>query len=118
VPPSASKYSTLTLADPVDGNCDDDLLQEIRAELSRYPTILDLPVQAQVFNVANHPNYYVQNGTGVSSIQYSPFGTTCGDGVSSNQQCYLVPKSTFGNLQVINYQNGPRIMQFSLKWTI
>jgi hypothetical protein len=76
-----------------------------------------ITLQAQVFNVMNHANYYVQNGTGVSSIQYSPFGTTCGDGVSSDQQCYLVPKSTFGNLQVINYQNGPRIMQFALKWT-
>ncbi|MBZ5658344.1 MAG: TonB-dependent receptor, partial [Acidobacteriia bacterium] len=76
-----------------------------------------ITVQAQVFNVANHANYYVQNGTGVSAIQYSPFGATCGDGVSLNQQCYLVPKSGFGTLQVINYQNGPRIMQFALKWT-
>jgi hypothetical protein len=76
-----------------------------------------ITVQAQVFNVANHANYYVQNGTGVSSIQYNPFGTTCGDGVTSNQQCYLVPAPTFGKLQVINYLNGPRIMQFALKWT-
>jgi hypothetical protein len=74
-------------------------------------------LQAQVFNVMNHANYYVQNGTGVSPTQYSPFGTTCGDGTSQNQQCYLVPSDGFGKLQVINYQNGPRIMQFSLKWS-
>jgi hypothetical protein len=72
--------------------------------------------QAQVFNVANHANYYVQNGTGVNPIQYSPFGSTCGDGVSTNQTCYLAPSPGFGTLQVINYLNGPRIWQFSLKW--
>ena len=76
-----------------------------------------ITLQAQVFNVANHANYYVQNGTGVNPIQYSPFGSTCGDGASANQTCYLVPNPGFGTLQVINYQNGPRIMQFSLKWT-
>ena len=65
----------------------------------------------------NHANYYVQNGTGVSYIQYSPFGQNCGDGRSTNQQCYLVPTPGFGTLQNIDYQNGPRIMQFSLKWT-
>lgn len=42
VSPSTSKYTTLTLADPLDGNCNDVLFQEIRAELSHYPTILDL----------------------------------------------------------------------------
>lgn len=76
-----------------------------------------IALQAQVFNVMNHANYYVQNGTGVNYIQYSPFGQTCGDGASPNQQCYLVPTQGFGQLQNINYQNGPRIMQFSLKWT-
>jgi hypothetical protein len=74
-------------------------------------------LQAQVFNVANHANYYVQNGTGVAATQYTPFGSSCGDGASANQQCYLVPNDNFGTLQIINYQNGPRIMQFSLKWT-
>lgn len=74
-------------------------------------------LRAQVFNVMNHANYYVQNGTGVSYIQYSPFGQTCGDGLSASQQCYLVPTQGFGTLENINYQNGPRIMQFSLKWT-
>jgi hypothetical protein len=76
-----------------------------------------LTVQAQVFNIANHANYYVQNGTGVIPIQYSPTGPTCGDGATPNQQCYLVPSSNFGTLQTINALNGPRVMQFSLKWT-
>ena len=74
-------------------------------------------LQAQVFNVMNHANYYVQNGTGAVPTQYSPFGTNCGDGSTQNQQCYLVPTSGFGQLQVINALNGPRVMQFALKWT-
>jgi len=79
-----------------------------------------IALQAQVFNVMNHANYYVQNGTGVNYIQYEPSGPTCGDGVSLNQVCYLTPNNGpggFGTLENINYQNGPRIMQFSLKWT-
>jgi hypothetical protein len=84
-----------------------------------------IALQGQVFNVTNHANYYVQNGTGVNSVQYvaAPFGnnpdgsTTCGDGVTLNQTCYLVPNPTFGKLQVINALNGPRVMQFALKWT-
>jgi hypothetical protein len=84
-----------------------------------------IALQAQVFNVMNHANYYVQNGTGVNSVQYvaAPFGnnpdgsTTCGDGVTLNQICYLVPNPGFGKLQVINALNGPRVMQFAVKWT-
>jgi hypothetical protein len=56
----------------------------------------------------NHANYYVQNGTGVAFIQYSPFGSTCGDGASANQQCYLIPSQGFGMLETINALNGPR----------
>ena len=74
-------------------------------------------LQAQVFNVMNHANYYVQNGSGVNYIQYSPFGGSCGDGATLNQQCYLAPTPGFGQLQIINALNGPRIMQFALKWT-
>ncbi len=79
-----------------------------------------IALQAQVFNVMNHANYYVQNGTGVNYIQYEPSGPTCGDRVSLKQVCYLTPNTGpggFGTLENINYQNGPRIMQFSLKWT-
>jgi hypothetical protein len=81
-------------------------------------------LQVQVFNVLNHANYYVQNGTGVNSVQYTAAGfgnnpdgsTTCGDGTTPNQTCYLVPNPNFGKLQVINALNGPRVMQFALKW--
>ena len=73
--------------------------------------------QAQVFNVMNHANYYVQNGNGVNYIQYEPSGSNCGDGVTPNQTCYLTPAPGFGQLQVINALNGPRVMQFALKWT-
>jgi hypothetical protein len=79
-----------------------------------------ITLQAQAFNVLNHANYYVQNGTGVNPIQYRPFGPTCGDGQTLNQTCYLVPNTGpggFGTLQVINALNGPRVFQFALKWT-
>ena len=49
-------------------------------------------LQAQVFNVLNHANYYVQNGTGVNPFQYTPFGPNCGDGHTAIQPCYLLPK--------------------------
>jgi hypothetical protein len=94
--------------------------QQIDLSLSRRFHLTErhaLTLQAQVFNIANHANYYVQNGTGVDALQYRPFGEHCGDGQSANQQCYLVPTSTFGALNVINYLNGPRIMQFALKWS-
>ena len=83
-----------------------------------------ITLQAQVFNLANHANYYVQNGTGVVANQYAvaPFGnnpdgsTNCGDGSHTTQTCYLLPRWNFGELQVINYLNGPRVMQFALKY--
>jgi hypothetical protein len=73
--------------------------------------------EVQAFNLLNHPNYYVQNGTGVSQIQYEPFGSTCGDGRSPDQHCYLVPRQGFGSLLVINALNGPRVLQFAMKWS-
>jgi hypothetical protein len=79
-----------------------------------------LTIRAQAFNVMNHANFYVQNGTGVNPIQYSPFGATCGDGHTLHQTCYLVPNSGnegFGTLQVINALNGPRVFQFAAKWS-
>jgi hypothetical protein len=35
------KFTTLTLADPVDGNCDDRVLAEIREDMRQHETILD-----------------------------------------------------------------------------
>jgi len=75
-----------------------------------------LTFEAQAFNLLNHANYYVQNGTGVNQIQYEPFGSTCGDGQSPKQQCYLTPSQGFGSLLVINALNGPRVLQFAMKW--
>ena len=75
-----------------------------------------ITLQAQVFNVFNHPNWYVQNGNGVNAFQYLPAGNTCGDGISQNQTCYLVPQATFGTLQTINNLYGPRVFQFAFQW--
>jgi hypothetical protein len=78
-----------------------------------------ITLRAQVFNLLNHANYYVQNGTGVNAVQYNPFGSTCGDGKTLNQTCYLAPNigtGGFGTLQVINALNGPRVFQFAFQW--
>jgi hypothetical protein len=79
-----------------------------------------LQIQAQVFNLFNHANYYVQNGDGINQLQYNPIGTNCGDGASLNQTCYLVPNSgagNFGALQEISPNGLPRVFQFSARFT-
>jgi len=80
----------------------------------------ELEFQAQAFNLFNHANYYVQNGNGINQLQYNPIGTNCGDGVSLNQTCYLVPNSgpgNFGTLQEISPNGLPRALQFSARFT-
>ncbi len=80
----------------------------------------ELQFQVQAFNLFNHANYYVQNGNGVNQLQYNPIGTTCGDGMSTTQQCYLVPNSgpgNFGSLQEISPDGLPRALQFSARFT-
>jgi hypothetical protein len=80
----------------------------------------ELEFQAQAFNLFNHPNYYVQNGDGVNQLQYNPIGGSCGDGMSPNQTCYLVPNTgagNFGALQEISPNGLPRVLQFALKFT-
>jgi hypothetical protein len=87
-----------------------------RFSLAEHQTIT---LQVQAFNLLNHANFYVQNGNGVNAIQYAAMGATCGDGQSQNQTCYLVPNSgpgAFQTLQIINALNGPRVLQFSLKY--
>jgi Carboxypeptidase regulatory-like domain/TonB dependent receptor len=79
-----------------------------------------LQFQVEVFNLFNHANYYVQNGDGVNQLQYNPIGTTCGDGATLNQTCYLVPNSgpgNFGTLQEISPNGLPRALQFSLRYS-
>jgi hypothetical protein len=80
----------------------------------------ELQLQAQVFNLFNHANYYVQNGDGINQLQYNPIGPNCGDGASLNQTCYLVPNSgpgNFGTLQEISPNGLPRMLQFSARFT-
>jgi len=78
--------------------------------------------QVQAFNLLNHANFYVQNGNGVNQIQYTPFGQSCGnpDNPQTTQTCYLVPNNGpngFGALQRINALNGPRVLQFAVKYS-
>jgi Carboxypeptidase regulatory-like domain/TonB dependent receptor len=98
-------------------------LERIDAGLGRRFEIREgkqLEFQAQAFNLFNHPNYYVQNGNGVNQLQYNPVGSTCGDGMTLNQTCYLVPNSgpgNFGALQEISPNGLPRVLQFSVRFT-
>jgi hypothetical protein len=98
-------------------------LERIDVALARSFSIREgkeLQLQAQVFNLFNHANYFVQNGDGINQLQYNPIGTNCGDGVSLNQTCYLVPNSgagNFGALQEISPNGLPRVFQFSARFT-
>jgi len=80
----------------------------------------ELQFQAQAFNLFNHANYYVQNGDGINQLQYNPVGPNCGDGLSPNQTCYLVPNSgpnNFGALGEISPNCLLRVLQFSARFT-
>lgn len=80
----------------------------------------ELQLQSQAFNIANHANYFVQNGGGIVQNQYNPIGANCGDGQTLNQTCYLVPNSgpgNFGTLQEISPNGLPRVMQFSARFS-
>jgi hypothetical protein len=88
--------------------------------VSRTQTII---LTAQVFNLLNHPNFFVQAGSGINnSARYAVTGSTCGDGATrTNQQCILVPDTTtgapaFGIPGEINELNGPRTFQFALRY--
>jgi len=97
-------------------------IQEIDLGLARTLHITErqsIQIQAQVFNLFNHPNFYVQNGSGIVQTQYTPVGTTCGDSASVNQQCFLVPNTGAGGfktLESIGQLNGPRTFQFSFRY--
>ena len=75
-----------------------------------------IELQAQVFNLFNHPNYFVQAGSGIVTNAFTPVGPTCGDGASHNQTCFLVPNTGFQTLQSINQLNGPRTFQFAFRY--
>jgi hypothetical protein len=75
-----------------------------------------LSLRATAFNTLNSPNYYVMYGSGINGQQYRPIGPTCGDRVTQNQTCYLVPNNRvggFGTLNVVQQNTGPRIFQFA-----
>jgi len=86
------------------------------ARLVRLSEKHSLTVKAQSFNLFNRANFFVQNGSGVNAFQYNPIGTNCGDGMTLNQTCYLVPNPTFGTLQSVSQSNGPRIFQFAIQY--
>ena len=73
----------------------------------------NITIKVQAFNLLNHPNYYVQSGSGINATQYNPIGTNCGDGATLNQTCYLVPNPLFKTLQSVSELNGPRVFQFA-----
>jgi hypothetical protein len=85
-----------------------DLGIERRFHLTEKHTIA---FKVQVFNLLNHPNYFVQNGGGVNATQYTSVGQTCGDGTTLNQQCFLIPNAGFRSLQSVSELNAPRILQ-------
>jgi hypothetical protein len=75
-----------------------------------------IQLQAQVFNLFNHANYFVQAGAGIVQTHYNPVGPTCGDGKTLNQICFLVPAPGFQTLESINQLNGPRTFQFAFRY--
>jgi hypothetical protein len=80
----------------------------------------ELRLQVEAFNLFNHANFYVQNGDGINQLQYNPIGTTCGDGQTLNQTCYLVPNTgpgNFGSYQEVSPYGLPRALQFSARFT-
>jgi hypothetical protein len=98
------------------------LINEVDLGLSRTFHIREtqtITLMAEAFNLLNTSNFYVQNGTGINQYQYNPLGSNCGDGLTLNQTCYLVPNNGpggFGTLNSISQLNGPRVLQFSLTY--
>jgi hypothetical protein len=75
-------------------------------------------VKAQVFNVLNSANYYVESGQGINQVQYT---ANCNS--ANNQTCTLSPNNAAANpsdpfqtLNSISQLNQPRIMQFSFTY--
>jgi hypothetical protein len=95
-------------------------INEIDLGLTRAFHITDrqtIQIEAQVFNLFNHPNFFVQAGAGIVQTQYNPVGANCGDGATLDQTCFLVPNSGFRTLESINQLNGPRRFQFAFRYS-
>jgi hypothetical protein len=76
----------------------------------------NIALKAQVFNLFNSANYYVEAGSGINQVQYNATGTTCGDGKTLDQACTLTANNGTGGFQTftaIAQPNPPRILQFS-----
>ncbi len=94
-------------------------INEIDLGITRSFKVTDrqmIQIEAQVFNLFNHANFYVQNGSGISQNQYDATGPTCGDGASTNLTCFLAPDPNFQKLESINQLNGPRTFQFAFRY--
>ena len=101
-------------------------IQEVDLGISRDFHLTErhiITLTAQVFNLANHPNFFVQAGGGINnSARYAAEGSTCGDGATTtNQHCFLPPDTTtgaqpFGQPGEINQLNGPRTFQFAFRY--
>jgi hypothetical protein len=71
-------------------------------------------LKAQVFNLFNSANYYVQAGSGINQVQYNSTCNTLND-----QTCTLTANNGVGGFQTktsIAQPNPPRIMQFSFAY--
>ena len=101
-------------------------ITEIDLGLERGFTIREkqrISLKAQVFNLFNSPNYYVEGGSGINQVQYLASGANCGDGMTVNQTCTLTANSGtngvggFKTFEAVSQPNPPRIMQFSLGYS-
>ncbi len=79
-----------------------------------------ISLRAQVFNLFNSPNYYVEAGSGINQVQYQASGATCGDGMTVNQACTLTANSGPGGFKTftaVSQPNPPRIFQFAFSYS-
>ena len=79
-----------------------------------------ISLRAQVFNLFNSPNYYVEAGSGINQVQYQASGATCGDGMTMNQACTLTANSGPGGFKTftaVSQPNPPRIFQFAFSYS-
>ena len=77
-------------------------------------------LKAQVFNLFNSPNYYVEAGSGINQVEYNATGATCGDGATLNQTCTLTANNGPGGFKTftaVSQPNPPRIVQFSFGYS-
>jgi hypothetical protein len=95
-------------------------ITEIDLGLARHIHITEkftITLKAQMFNLFNSANYFVQSGSGINQYQYNATGSSCGDGVSLNQVCTLAPAPGFRAYQSVAQTNPPRIAQFSFGYS-